>query len=292
MIFLLLFWIFPLFGESHITSLKKDLEYVLQDLNDKQNIMESLKIKLESLKNLQKQTLDKNNHTQKASMDIMAQIYFLLQTPPILVMTSDNGSLEHLLALNVLKANFEHLGEEKLPVELSHTQAQENILLAQKEISDLEIRIKELEDQRNSLEKEIEKSEEIAQEIDHNISLSFEKGVLKRPIRGKIIEEKDQNYIKGIRFEAAKGEVVKCPIDSRVEFIGEIDKMGKLIILEVSSRLRIVLAGLNEVDVVVNQKMMVNDILGKMPAKNLPSFLYLEIRQDGQAIKPNIKFLD
>ena len=283
---------FSLRGTPYIDSLKHELEIIDQEMMDQQNLIEASKIKLENLSALANQTYDNHHKSHKISLDIIAQVYLLLQTPPIFVMTSDNGSLEHLLLINTLKANFDRIQQEKMPLQLSASQVQEAITAIQEDLLNLNVRIKNLEERKTSLEKEIMAEEDKANEIDHHVSLSFEKGVLKRPLKGKLIKTEEKIYEKGIRFEAETGEMVKCPIEGKIEFVGEFETFGKLVIIEVSQRIKIVLAGLSDVSAVVGQKMMLSDPLGTMPKSSIPTFLYLEIRQDGQAIQPELKFLD
>jgi septal ring factor EnvC (AmiA/AmiB activator) len=124
------------------------------------------------------------------------------------------------------------------------------------------------------------------------IMLSLEKGVLKRPVSGKVIVSDDKAYIKGMRLEAGSGEIVKCPIDGKVVFCGKFQSFGDLLIIQVSARVRVVLAGLGDVSVALDQQVRAGEKLGNMPKQNLPSFLYLEIRQDDQPMQPQVTFLD
>ncbi len=289
---LLIFTTLTLTGVPYIESLKQELEMVNQEIMDQQNLMEASRIKLENLNTIANQTNHDHTQTHQVSLDIIAAVYLLLQAPPILVMTSDHGSLNHLLLIGTLKANFNRLQQAKLPLQLSVSQVQEAILVIGQDILDLNTRIKNLEERKAGLEKEIMAEEDKAHEIDHHISLSFEKGVLKRPVKGKMIKTEDQIYKNGMRFQADSKEIVKSPIEGKIEFVGEFDNFGKLVIIEVSQRMRIVLAGLGDVSVLVGDKIMASSPLGKMPTGSMPSFLYLEIRQDGQAIQPELKFLD
>lgn len=290
--YLILLLSFPILGNSHIDVLRKDFEKLQQEIIDKQNLLDSASIKLENLKSFQAHTQDQYQDTQKKSLDIIAQLYTLLQLPLAVIMTSGDNSLEHLLALTTLKSNLEHMQKQKLPLKLSTSQVQENLTIAHQEVLEIENQMNTLRQNVTSLENEIKKEDSMSQALDHNISLSLEKGVLKRPVHGKIIPSDSKQYAKGIRFEAKSGEIVKAPIDGKVTFSGQFQSFGSLLIIEVSQRMNLVLAGMSEISVNLNQKIHAGEKVGIMPKSNLPGSIYLEIRQDGQATLPDLKFLD
>ncbi len=282
----------PIFSTSHIDLLRKDFEKLQQEAIDKQNLLDSATIKLENLKSFQDHTQNQYQDTQKKSLDMLAQLYILSQLPLAIIMTSGDNSLEHLLALTTLKANLEYIQTQKLPLKLSTSQIQETLTGAHQEVIEIENQMNILKQNILSLEREIKKENSMSQALDHNISLSLEKGVLKRPVHGKIIPSDSKKYTKGIRFEVKSGEVVKSPIEGKVIFCGQFQSFGSLLIIEVSTRMNLVLAGMSEILVNLNQKIHPGEKVGIMPKSNLPTFLYLEIRQDGQATLPDIKFLD
>lgn len=166
---------FPILGNSHIDVLRKDFEKLQQEIIDKQNLLDSASIKLENLKSFQVHTQDQYQDTQKKSLDIIAQLYTLLQLPLAVIMTSGDNSLEHLLALSTLKSNLEHIQKQKLPLKLSKSQVQENLTVAHQEVIEIENQMNTLRQNVTSLENEIKKEDSMSQALDHNISLSLEK---------------------------------------------------------------------------------------------------------------------
>ena len=115
------------------------------------------------------------------------------------------------------------------------------------------------------------------------------KGRLPFPIRGTITEHFGQTtlggaHTKGMTVSGRAQAHVIAPFDGTVLFAGPFKSYGELIILDHGDNYLTLLAGMDHVHLAVGQDVLAGEPVGQM--KSTKSDLYVEIRQDGQAIDP------
>ncbi len=115
------------------------------------------------------------------------------------------------------------------------------------------------------------------------------KGSLSYPVRGQIVETFGATaasgaHAKGLTLMAAPGAHVIAPFDGTVLFSGPFKAYGQLLIIDNGDDYLTLLAGMEQINASVGQEVLAGEPVGIM--KSTPSKLYIEIRQDGQAIDP------
>lgn len=120
---------------------------------------------------------------------------------------------------------------------------------------------------------------------------SAEKGLLKLPVSGKIVQKfgAHGNGIKnrGIIIATRPGAPVIAPYDGQVAFAGPFRGYGQLLIISQGEGYHILLAGLSRIDCVVGQRLLAGEPVGVMgPTETGDPQLYFELRHDGEPINP------
>ncbi|MGD9637953.1 MAG: murein hydrolase activator EnvC [Alphaproteobacteria bacterium] len=126
--------------------------------------------------------------------------------------------------------------------------------------------------------------------IDDTISFAKARGNLPSPVRGKIVTvygetTKSGSHARGITIETRSNAQVIAPFDGTVLFAGSFRGYGQLLIIEHGGGYHTLLAGMNRIDVSVNQSLLAGEPVGLMSKDKAPD-LYLELRKDGQPINP------
>lgn len=94
-------------------------------------------------------------------------------------------------------------------------------------------------------------------------------------------------FNKGVVLETRPGAQVVAPFDGRVVFAGPFRSYGLILIIDHGGGYHTLLAGLERVDIVVNQWLLGGEPVGAMSSTHSRSTrLYLEIRRRGQPINP------
>ncbi|MCK5296275.1 MAG: peptidoglycan DD-metalloendopeptidase family protein [Alphaproteobacteria bacterium] len=116
------------------------------------------------------------------------------------------------------------------------------------------------------------------------------KGTMPFPARGKIIEKygkvsRTGIHAKGITLKTRVGAQVIAPYDGTVLFSGPFRGYGQLLIIEHGDGYHTLLAGMEQINSVVRQKLLAGEPVGRMNKKGQPK-LYVELRRNGHPINP------
>lgn len=128
------------------------------------------------------------------------------------------------------------------------------------------------------------------------------RGLLPRPVAGDLVTgygEADSlgNASLGLSIATRPGARVSSPADGWVEFAGPYRSYGNLLIVDAGDGYRIVLAGLERIDVQQGQFVLAGEPIGAMRTAQLAAangaelgtmrpLLYVEFRKDGESINP------
>ena len=121
------------------------------------------------------------------------------------------------------------------------------------------------------------------------------RGSLALPAQGKITQNfgdttgASQSHAKGIVVTTRKGAQVVAPFDGTVLFAGPFQNYGQLIIIDHGDNYLTVLAGMDVVTTSVGNQLLTGEPIGRMGLDY--NSLYLEVRQNGQAINPRPWFI-
>ncbi len=125
-------------------------------------------------------------------------------------------------------------------------------------------------------------------------SITLAQGNLRMPASGKVVTlfgEKSRgpdgltvNRSKGIEISTRANAQVVSPFDGKVVFAGPFRGYGRLLIIEHGEGYHSLIAGFDRLDSVVGQYLLAGEPVGIM-GETTPK-LYLEMRQDGEAINP------
>ncbi len=125
-------------------------------------------------------------------------------------------------------------------------------------------------------------------------SITLARGHLRMPVSGKVVTlfgEKSRGpdgltvaRSKGIEISTRENAQVVSPFDGKVVFSGPFRGYGRLLIIEHGEGYHSLIAGFDRLDSVVGQYVLAGEPVGIM-GETAPK-LYLEMRQDGEAINP------
>lgn len=126
--------------------------------------------------------------------------------------------------------------------------------------------------------------------VNDKISFANAKGSLPPPVRGNIITvygevTKTGSHARGITIKTRSNAQVIAPFDGVVLFAGSFRGYGQLLIIEHGDGYHTLLAGMDKIDVNVNQGLLAGEPIGLMSKEKEPS-LYLELRKNGQPVNP------
>lgn len=135
------------------------------------------------------------------------------------------------------------------------------------------------------------------------VAFADAKGKLTMPVRGVAIQSYgDDNGFgspsSGLSIATRAGAEVVSPADGRVAFAGPFRSYGQLLILDAGDGYHIVLAGMDRLDVELDQFVLTGEPVGVMGSQRLASaaalnarftqpVLYVEFRKDGTSIDPS-----
>ena len=181
----------------------------------------------------------------------------------------------------VLRAHFE-------TESLSAKKKAEELGRKAKDIQDLLAR---LADERKKAQAEQSKTTPIKRADSANIGhISDYKGKLRLPARGTIIQRYGTKTeggarSKGIVIQPRLGAKIIEPFDGVVLFAGPFKSYGNVLIVEHGDGFHSVLAGMETIDVIVGQNLLMGEPVGTMSTTSLQK-LYIELRSKGQPIDP------
>ena len=226
------------------------------------------------------------------------------------------GGLKHS-ALEDLKA----LGQVKFDLQSQIT----SIKTTTAELADKNAQMEKLAKQKKALqaqyasnyEKSKAKAEKLAKEASNlkellaniqkeqqrkSASLGFGSGAFARargsltlPAQGYITQNfgdttgASQSHAKGMVLTTRKGAQVTAPFDGTVLFAGPFQNYGQLVIIDHGDNYLTVLSGMDTITTTVGSQLLAGEPIGHMSMNYVN--LYLEIRQNGQAIDPRPWFI-
>lgn len=141
-----------------------------------------------------------------------------------------------------------------------------------------------------------------ADRISPAVAFSAAHGLLPKPAAGELVtgfgeEDSLGNAALGLSIATRPGARVSSPADGWVEFAGPYRSYGDLLIVDAGEGYRIVLAGLERIDVQQGQFVLAGEPIGTMASSQVAAaeggelgtlrpVLYVEFRKDGQSINP------
>lgn len=141
-----------------------------------------------------------------------------------------------------------------------------------------------------------------ADRINPAIPFGSARGLLPKPAAGVVLTDFGEEdglggIAAGLSIETRPGARVAAPADGWVEFAGAYRSYGNLLIIDAGGGYRIVLAGLQRIDVQRGQFVLAGEPVGAMPSAQLAAadaadlgtlrpVLYVEFRKDGESIDP------
>jgi septal ring factor EnvC (AmiA/AmiB activator) len=136
-----------------------------------------------------------------------------------------------------------------------------------------------------------------------SITFADAKGKLNMPVRGVAIQSfGDDNGLgatsQGLSIATRAGAEVVSPADGRVAYAGAFRSYGQLLILDTGGGYHIVLAGMDRLDVELDQFVLTGEPIGVMGSQRTAAamapntsftqpVLYVEFRKDGTSIDPS-----
>lgn len=131
--------------------------------------------------------------------------------------------------------------------------------------------------------------------FDQQINFAQAKGRLSIPVRGSIITvygevTKTGSHAKGITIKTRSHAQVTAPFDGTVLFADVFRGYGPLLIIEHNGGYHTLMAGMEHIEVDVNQNLLAGEPIGTMPKDQEPN-LYLEIRKNGHPVNPSPWFV-
>ena len=193
---------------------------------------------------------------------------------------------------------------DRLLQQKSMLQAQYQVSQAQsrERVKNLATQAKDLKDLLEQLERDKKQAAQAAlQRVQNNrpsfrqpvsqptASFAKARGRLPYPIRGQITGHFGDEMIggahaKGITITGRPAARVIAPFDGTVLFAGPFKNYGQLVILDHGNGYLTLLAGMDSINPIIGQQVLAGEPIGQV--KNIKPNLYIEIRQDGQAIDP------
>ncbi len=95
------------------------------------------------------------------------------------------------------------------------------------------------------------------------------------------------DHARGVSIRSTKSAMVKSPAAGVVEYAGEVNGWGVVLILRTSGAYHLVLAGLEQSSALPGQSVAAGQTVGRLPdgGQSLPE-LYFEVREGGMAVDP------
>ncbi|MEM7214686.1 MAG: peptidoglycan DD-metalloendopeptidase family protein [Pseudomonadota bacterium] len=134
------------------------------------------------------------------------------------------------------------------------------------------------------------------------IAFNKTKGLLPLPVNGVAVSEFGENdgagsANKGLSLEARENSRVISPADGWIVYAGPFRTYGQLLIINAGAGYHVVMAGMEDINVLPGQFVIVGEPVGKMGAQQVAGvgqidvsttkpILYVEFRKDGKSIDP------
>jgi len=97
---------------------------------------------------------------------------------------------------------------------------------------------------------------------------------------------------RGVLFSSEAGATVTAPASAYIEYVGTIENMGHVVILNIGDDRRIVLGGMASVSVASHQIVEAHGRVGVMMESDTETpYLYMELRCGDEPVKPNMSLL-
>ncbi|HWK47541.1 MAG TPA: peptidoglycan DD-metalloendopeptidase family protein [Stellaceae bacterium] len=117
------------------------------------------------------------------------------------------------------------------------------------------------------------------------------RGAMLYPVAGRVTrrygeEDAFGGSAKGLSIGTRAGAQVVAPFDGQIMFAGPFKGYGQILIIDHGGGYHSLLAGMDEIDGVVNQWVVAGEPVGSMGADSQTPSLYLELRRQGQPINP------
>lgn len=180
---------------------------------------------------------------------------------------------------------------------------------ANKDIKISEIKIKEISLKAKNLEELVEKlKKREAKEQERQRQLLIKKrekqipalsGNARFPISGIIktsYNQKDKTGTKskGITLAGRANGLVVAPMSGKISFTGSFKRYGNIVIIEHANGYHSLLAGIENISAQIGDIVKIGEPIGLLPKSSLipKPTLYYELRKNGEAINPSVKFPD
>ena len=229
---------------------------------------------------IQQQTQDDLNALSQVKMELQTQIATIKTTTAEL--SSKNEQMEKLAQQKkVLQAQYASNYEK------SKAKA-EKLAKEAKSLKDLLASI-----QKEQQNKRAQKS--ISPKSFGTGAFAKARGSLSLPAQGRVTQNfgdttgASQSHAKGMIVTTRSMAQVSAPFDGTVLFAGPFQNYGKLVIIDHGDNYLTVLAGMDTITTSVGSQLLTGEPIGRMGA-NYTS-LYIEVRQNGQAINPRPWFI-
>ncbi len=201
-----------------------------------------------------------------------------------------------------LKEEHEQLAKLMKERETLYRKTNSDLKAHENSIQQISIQAKTLEDLVAKLKEEERKEEErksatlLRKKPDYKIPPP---GEARLPISGiiRVGYHQEDDFgakSKGLTIEGRAGSLVIAPMTGKIEFAGSFKRYGNIVIIEHANTYYSLIAGLDTITSVVGDIVKSGEPIGILPNSSLiprPT-LYYELRKNGQAVNPSVKFPD
>ena len=229
---------------------------------------------------VQKQTQEDLNALSQVRLDLQNQISAIKTTAAEL---SDKNE------------QMEKLAQQKKVLQAQYTSTYEK---SKAKAEQLAKEAKSLKDLLANIEKEQQKKKVATKTSTKGFgtgAFARARGSLAFPAQGRVTQNfgdttgASQSHAKGMVLTTRGGAQVAAPFDGTVLFAGPFQNYGKLVIIDHGDNYLTVLAGMDTITTSVGSQLLTGEPIGRMGADY--TALYLEVRQNGQAINPRPWFI-
>lgn len=305
--------------------LETDLNRLAKECRQSETEVTQLESQLASVQSLSHEKTSDLLQQQKKIARLILLLKTLKTDAPAHIIQAEQNGHQVLRNFSILQCYIRHLHKQmqKLQTELStlkHTQEEttqrkkalnEKVAAYQKKYADLE---KLLQQQKEKIKKTLtqrKEKEENAKKLaarsanlkelvkhlekDQTSTATFsslKEVVLLAPVPGPLIinfNQKDTHNPdgSGIVFRSRAGSHVLAPVSGKILYAGPFRRYNKILIIGFRKTYSLLLTGIDRLDVSVGQEVKVGDPIGRLSLEG-KNYLYLELRNHGIPIKPNI----
>ena len=123
------------------------------------------------------------------------------------------------------------------------------------------------------------------------VNASPKEGEMTQPARGELVERFGQDKhigssSKGATYKTRQNAQVVAPFAGKVVFAGPFKGYSQILIIQHGKAYHTLLAGMQQVDVLLGQHLLAGEPVGIMGNKKPETRLYVEVRRKGQPINP------